>query len=303
VNRRTGSRAAVVAAVVALLWASTGAGGASAASVAEVGWWTRNPLSSAPEGGFAVGAAPDGPSAVAALRVDVGGGVETLVLDVAPTSDATSLGSLEVCVAPDTWSATAAGALDEAPATACDGEAVPFGRAGEAWRADVSSLVGGATGAVSLAVVPVAGSGTVPFEVVFEAPTVVATGAAPAPSPGSGSGAPVASPSPTPGPAPSAAPSRPTASPAPIAVGGGARGAAPAVTVPAAPLPDAGAAPTDEVAAEPEASSTIELATSGLLDDVEVSEPRWGEAFVLVLIGAGVGLAVYGTSRFAAARA
>jgi hypothetical protein len=73
----------------------------------------------------------------------------------------------------------------------------------------------------------------------------------------------------------------------------------------AAPAPgaDDGAAAPDTVAADDEASTTFELANAGLLDDVVGSDPRWGEAFVLVLIGLAVGAFVYGTSRFSAARA
>jgi len=302
VNRTARILAAL--AVAAPAWALAAAGSAEAASVTEVGWWSRNPLSSSPEGGFAVGAAPDGPTAVAALRIDVGGGVETLVVDVVPTTDPGALGSLEVCTAPDDWEAATPGALDAAPAVACEGDAVPFGRAGGGWRADVSSLVRGSSGTVSLAVVPVAGSGTVPFEVAFEAPTAAATGeaAAPAPSTGGGSlgGGSMAPPSATPSPAPVSRPSFTPAAPAPISLGGGATGA-PTTTAPPAVGEGADTPAAEE--GEEEASTTFELADAGLLDDAAASAPRWGEAFVLVLIGLAVGAGTYGTSRFAASRA
>lgn len=303
--RRAASRSALVVAAAALVWVGVGAGTATAAEVVEVGWWSRNPLSSAPEGGFAVGAAPDGPSAVAAVRIDLAGGVDTLVLDVVPTTDAGSLGSLQVCIGPDNWTAAARGALDDAPATTCEADPVPFGPAGERWRADASSLVQGSSGEVTLVVVPAPGTGTVPFEVGFERPSLATTGAAPAPTPpGGGPGAaPDPTPSPEPGPGPSVGPGpgRPSVAGSPIALGGG--GAA-TVTVPAAPMPeDTGAPAETEEPTDDEAASTFDLADAGLLEGVSTSEPRWGEAFVLVLIGAGVGLAVYGTSRVSAARA
>jgi len=302
VNRRTRNRSVAVAAAVAATWALAGVGTADAAAVAEVGWWSRNPLSSAPDGGFAVGAAPDGPTAVAALRVDVGGGVDTLVVDVVPTADAGALGDLEVCTAPDTWTAAAPGVLADAPATACEGDAVPFGRAGDVWRADVSSLVRGSSGTVSLAVVPVAGAGTVPFEVTFEAPSATATGEAPAPAPSTGGalGGGASPPATAPAPAPAFSPPRPAVV-APVPLGGGATGAAPTTTVaPAAEGElDAGAGTAAE---DVGAGSTFELADAGLLDEA-ASPPRWGEALVLVLIGLAVGAGTYGTSRFAASRA
>ena len=39
--------------------------GAAPAAVSDVAWWSRNPLAQAPQGGFQVGAAPDGPIRVA----------------------------------------------------------------------------------------------------------------------------------------------------------------------------------------------------------------------------------------------
>lgn len=295
-------RALGVAAVVASVWAIGGAGSASAAGeIGEVGWWTRNPLSTAPDGGFAVGAAPDGVTAVAALRIDVGGGVETLVLEVQPAGDTVALSSLEVCVAPETWTAAAPGPLDDAPATACEGDSVPFAEAGDQWRADVSSLVQSTSGSVSLAVVPIAGSGTVPYEVTFERPSARATGATAAPAP---RGAPTPSPTPAPPPPPSATPSVNRA-PAPPTISVGPTSPRPAVTVPPA-APAAPTAPAETPvppAEQDDASSTIELASAGLLDDVASSEPRWGEALVLVLIGLVVGAAVYGISRISASRA
>lgn len=304
-KRTSRNPALLVAVVAALVWSVTGLGTASASGeLTDIGWWSRNPLSSAPEGGFAVGAAPDGPTAVAALRIDLGDGVETLVLDVSPTTDLSALASLEVCVGDDGWAPASPGPFAEAPTTTCAGAAVPFARAGEGWRADVSSLVQGSSGSVSIAVVPTAGSGAVPFEVSFADARALATGARAASPPPPSSGG--SSPSPSPSPPPSQSGSPP---PPPVATGGALP--TPSVTTPppaaassapAAADDGAGAAPT-EVDTGDEPSSTLELANAGLLDDLGSSQPRWGEAFVLVLIGLAVGSGVYGTSRFTAARA
>lgn len=295
-NRTAARRAVAAAALAALGWAALGAGGAAAATaVTEVGWWTRSPLASAPDGGFAVGSGPDGATSVAAVRIDLEGGVDTLVLEVQPTSGGVALGSLEVCVVADTWTAVAAGALDDAPQTACDADSVPFARAGDAWRADVSSLVSASSGVVSLGVLPTAGSGTVPFEVAFEAPAVRATGATPARP--TAPAAPPAAPSPAPSPAVAPAPPRPTPRIAPAP--------APAVVParPAAPATPPASEPAPPVASDDGAGSTIELANAGILDDVgDVGAPRWGEAMILVLIGLGVGAGVYLVSRASASR-
>jgi hypothetical protein len=235
------------------------------------------------------------------LRFDLGGGVETLVLDVTPTTDLTALASLEVCRSDDGWVPASPGALDDAPTTTCAGATVHFARAGEGWRADVSSLMQGSSGSVSIAVVPTAGSGTVPFEVSFSDARAIATGARTAPADTSSGGA---TPAPAPAPPSSPAPS-PAPAPAPVTAGGSTP--SPAVTTPPAAVPDtapeADAAAPEVAADDAGASSTFELANAGLLDDFTATEPRWGEAGLLVLIGFAVGGGVYGTSRFSAARA
>lgn len=289
--------AALAAAAMVLLPVTASA----SATVIDVSWWTRNPLAAPPEGGFGVGAAPDGPTAVAAISVDLAAGVETLVLTAAPAGEVDGLAALEVCLGASPAAPSAGDAIEDAPVQPCEGEAVPFGRSGDAWRADVSSLVAGATGSATLAVVPAAGSGTVPYEVAFAAPIVQATGA-PATEPGDGGASPAPTTTPpragggTAAPSPPAIRIDPVTAPAP-----GRAAAAPAPATTAAPA-DHGTAPTgDPAGADDEAGSAFELATGGLID-AEASAPRWGEAFVLVLIGMAVGVVVYGGSRFAEAR-
>lgn len=303
---RTSARLAAGAAALAVASLALLPGAATAsAAVTEVSWWTRSPLAGPPEGGFGVGAAPDGPTTVSAITVDLAGGVETLVLTAAPAGEVTGLAAIEVCLAPGQPASSSGDALEGAPAKACDGEAVPFGRAGDAWRADVSSLVAGATGTTTLAVVPAAGSGAVPYEVAFAAPTVQATGVPD--DTGGREGGGTATPPPTPT---TARPGGGTAAPAPPAIRLDPV-TTPTLDRPGAPTAPATSAPASDPATAPAgppggaddgAGSAFELATGGLID-AEASAPRWGEAFLLVLIGVAVGAVVYGGSRFAEARA
>lgn len=286
-------RAAVAAFVVAGMAVALGSLAPASASgtVDAVGWWTRNPLASAPDGGFAVASAPDGPTTVAAVRIDVGAGVTNLVIGAPPASGA-EVASVQVCLTGDSWSAEAGGALADAPASTCEGEAVPFAEAGDAWRADVSSLVAGREGAVSLALVP---AGSLPFDATFEAPSVIR--ATPAVS-----SSPTSSPPTTVAFVPPAANPAPGFTPAPV----NDSFSVPAPTTPpstAATLPDATGAATTTVPADDQPETVpFDIAAGVGLDDVEAAGARWGEAFFLVLISAMVGLSVFGVSRVAAAR-
>lgn len=144
---------------------------ASAASVIAVGWWTRSPAASAPEGGITVSNAPDGPVSVAAVRVDLGTtGVSSATITLAQTGGAAPAGAqLVVCVVGDSWKAEPGAALDAAPATSCTGTSTALVANGETWSANVADLVGEARGTLSFAVVPSAGSGGL-WDLQFDKP-------------------------------------------------------------------------------------------------------------------------------------
>lgn len=290
-HRSRAAAAAFVVAGVALALGSLVPASASG-TVDDVGWWTRNPLASAPDGGFAVASAPDGPTTVAAIRIDVGAGLSNLVIGAPPASGA-EVASVQVCVTGDAWSAESGGALADAPAAACEGEAVPFAEAGDAWRADVSSLVAGRQGAVSLALVP---AGSLPFDATFEAPTVIRATPTASSSPTSSTPTTVAFVPPTANPAPGF-------SPAPV----NDNFSVPAPTTPpatVATLPDATGAATTTVPTDDQPETVpFDIAAGIGLEDVETAGARWGEAGFLVLISALVGLSVFGVSRLNAARA
>lgn len=152
---------------------------ASAATITEVGWWTRSPAASAPEGGLTVANAPDGPVSVAAVRVDVGTtGISRGTLTLAQSGGAAPGGAqLVACVVGDGWTAGAAGAIADAPATVCTGTAAALTLEGTSWTADVSDLLGDAKGSVSLAIVPAAGTAGL-WDLRFDAPTFQGTAAA-----------------------------------------------------------------------------------------------------------------------------
>lgn len=266
----------------------------AAGSVAGVGWWTRSPVASAPDGGFAVAAAPDGPVSVAAVRVDLGAGVSTLVLSTALSQGAPELVTAEVCVTSDAWAEAGPGAIEEAPSTACSGASVPFSRAGDGWRADVSSLVAGRSGALSLAVVPVTG-GSAAFDAAFAPPAAIATVAV----------------------APTTTAARSAAS-APSVVDRSSDGGAAPITAPSAgdtafsvpptPAPVSVTTAGEDVSAtasQPEIAVPSEddvVALDVIADTTEPAGPRWSEALVLVLFAAAVGAGVGGLSWWREAR-
>lgn len=141
--------------------------------VTRTGWWTRSPSPpTVPEGGLAVGAAPDGDMTVGAVLLDAGAGVSGAQLRLVETGGAAPLAAIRVCPTTSTWSAAAGGPLTDAPPSdACGASSVAMARAAEGtWTADVQPLVDGRTGAIGLIVKPAAGSAV--FQVSFAPPTV-----------------------------------------------------------------------------------------------------------------------------------
>ena len=138
------------------------------AAVSGVGWWTRNPTASAPEGGLQVANAPDGVISYGAIRVaEDGEDIESGVLTLQESDELNAAGAtLRACPAAGTWS-PGQGALADGPKADCAAGSVDLTRneTGQ-WTADVTSVLDGSTPAV--AVVPAEGAGV--FQVSFEAP-------------------------------------------------------------------------------------------------------------------------------------
>lgn len=118
--------------------------------VVAVGWWTRLPTASAPEGGVNVGSAPDGPNSVAAVRIDLGSGLTSLTVSATEEGGTTETATVRVCPASDVWTPAEGGALGDAPDIDC-ASGVAFERNDDGvWTADVTSLVAGRTGTASI---------------------------------------------------------------------------------------------------------------------------------------------------------
>lgn len=272
---------------------------ASAGEVAAVGWWSRLPTASAPSGGFAVGAGPDGPTTVAAVRVDLGAnGMSRFVLQATETGG-TGADLLDVlaCPAVDSWTATAAGDFAAAPAIDCATASVPFRRAPDGtWSADLTALVAGKTGLLSVGLQPPpAGTanalGAAPAEVRYDRPAVSGDALTP----------PTTAPSAL---TPSSTPTPPATSPpgASAAPTGSGRLPEP-MSRPATPGPVAQTAgPEQPPATLPSTTvATIASPTAAASNDDGDGRPI-KEAFFLVFLSALVGLAVGGGSKLLAGR-
>lgn len=260
---------------------------ASAANVAGVGWWTRSPAASAPEGGIAVSNAPDGPVSVAAVRVDLGEtGVTSGTLTLPQSGGAAPAGAqLAVCVIGDGWKAEAGGAMESAPATTCDGTSTALVANGETWTASVTDLIGESTGTVAFAVVPTTGSAGI-WELQFDKPAFQGTAK------------------------PSSSVSRPASQP--FARTATTTAPRPAQSFTAPPAPRVVAAPTTTVAITP---TTIDNFVPNVAPDSEVAfggatrdtggatqgRPI-GQAITLTVVAAAVGLAGGVAHKVVAAR-
>ena len=149
-----------------------------AADLTTAGWWWRAqtgavglpPPPHVPANGLAVGNAPDGPSAVAAVRFSLQAG-ETepvLTLVVAEVFAPGSIG-LAACPAAAPWFGTQAGTWEERPEAACTVGTVNGVESadGTAWAFPLSGVY--SDGLLDVVILPAEGSE--PFEMSFEAPT------------------------------------------------------------------------------------------------------------------------------------
>ena len=145
----------------------------AAVPVTQVGWWTRSPVPpTVPEGGVAVGAAPDGALTVSAVKIDAGDGASGTSLRLVETGgQGQQAAGVQVCPTDTSWSAATGDALDKAPKDACASASVAMTRGADGtWTADVQKLVDGKTGDVALIVLPAAGS--VAFQIEYAPPIV-----------------------------------------------------------------------------------------------------------------------------------
>lgn len=283
--------------VMATAWPVRAAG-----DVIAVGWWTRLPTASAPEGGINVGSAPDGPNSVAAIQIDLGDGLSSLQISAVEAGGAPQAAVIRACPAAEGWAPEPGGALEDAPDIDCT-NSVRFTRADDGlWSADVGALAAGRTGTMSIGLLAHGPSGdgplsVTPSEVQFEAPTATGTPATTTTPTTTGSFTPPpTAPSSPSAPSGPAIPSPPPASSPTISV-------APPTTRPAI---DTAEPTVDEPATT---ATTIGLTEERALDAVTASDVGSdggrpiGEAFFLLFLAGLVGVAVGGASKFAALRA
>ena len=158
-TRRAVLGSAFVVWLVVTVLAGTGQAQEAAASVMEVGWWSRQPGATAPEGGFSVTDAPDGAVSVAALKIDVRAQRVTkasLVLGEGDGTGGAEIAAMQACPSPSDWQAASPGALSAAPKADCS-KGVDLKRAGTLWQGDVTSLLS-TSGVLSVSIVPKAGA-------------------------------------------------------------------------------------------------------------------------------------------------
>lgn len=249
-------------AVAAVLLALVGAPSAQA-SVVGVGWWSDSPTASAPEGGVAIGSNPSGPSAVAAVLVDLGkDGASRVSLSLHQSGGAAPAGASIVACVVAAFTPAEKGPIAEAPATACEGTSTPLKVSGDGvtWNADVTELVGEKRGKVGIALVPGAGGGL--FDLQFD--TVGGSVTAARPTTGSSSGSSTAA-----RPSTSSAPSG-SSSPAPSSSSRPAPSTFSAPSAPSIAAPSAATTPTTvagsgvaDAAAEAATDAATEVAAGG----------------------------------------
>ena len=157
--KRTLRLALVVALLGAVAAADAGSDPARAAgaTITEIGWWTRTPSTTTPEGGFQIAKAPDGPQSVAALRVQVDGEVQGALLILFETAGGYRQNDavIEACPTSAPWAAAAGGPIEEAPAPDCTNK-LSLSRNGTigSWTVDLAPLLQGAAGPVSIVLTP-----------------------------------------------------------------------------------------------------------------------------------------------------
>lgn len=177
------SAVAAAVAVAALLVAPLEVRAQEAATITEVGWWSQNPTTAPPAGGFQVAQAPNGDVSIAAVRISVASPSLTAARLLLQESQVVGTATLQVCRTTSAWSASEHG-FDDRPEVDCGAPvALQRNEASREWAADVLALVSSG-GDVSLVVVPAPDPANptplkTPFQADFTGATIVASGADP----------------------------------------------------------------------------------------------------------------------------
>lgn len=178
---------ALVGLVGALLltWAAP-ARAADVGSISEFGWWTKRPGAQPVVNGFEVASGPDGEESVAAFRVNLTGSVSQATLSFVETTNpnlapVSGTPAINVCVTTVVWAAESDADFAKAPKQDCSAAIPMTVNAKGGWSADVTALLTGKSGTVSLMAVPdltAAGPLDTGFNRQFGPPRVQADGTA-----------------------------------------------------------------------------------------------------------------------------
>lgn len=153
----------------------------AAVPVTQTGWWTRSPAPpTVPDGGLAVGVAPDGNVSVGAIKLDTAGGATSAKVTLKESDgQGQQAASLQVCTTNDEWNGAKGDDLATAPRATCPEKPVLLTRNDDGtWTADVASLIASQSGEVSIMIVPAPSAAPVPgvqtgaFQVSFDKPVV-----------------------------------------------------------------------------------------------------------------------------------
>jgi hypothetical protein len=135
--------------------------GTAGATLTDLGWWSRTPSTTTPEGGFQIARDASGERSVAAVRLTVEGTLSQALLIVSETTGGFLQESAVIDVCPTTapWTAVVAGPLEEAPAADCERKLqLERNSTTGQWTVDLLPLIdaGATTVAVVLKPAPVA---------------------------------------------------------------------------------------------------------------------------------------------------
>lgn len=275
-------RRALPLVAVLLAWS----GPAQAAQLDADGWWWRAqtglapvpPPPGVPDGGLVVGHAPDGATAITAVRFTLGARETAPVLRLVVADDQGGADAgLVACRATTQWQPAEAGVWGERPRTACERGSVPGTRAsdGSAWTFALATLV--RNGDLDVVIAPVGGGPA--FQIAFARPTRSSLSTRTA--------GPAATPSPTPASPPPATGGLPLPpAPAPFPTLG--PPSSPVATTVPSPVPTLSPQPAPTVATPPVAATPDDTADRAI-------------GILLALLVAGAAVAVAWSPRLLAA--
>jgi len=169
--KRLAALTAAALLAILLLTEAVPARAASVGQISDFGWWTKRPGAQAVNNGFEVASGPDGEESVAAFRVTLTGSVTQATLSFVETTDpnvakVSGTPAINVCTTTSVWTAESDAAFANAPKEDCTAAISMTVSTTGRWTADITSLLAGRSGSVSLMAVPNL-AGTSPLKTGF----------------------------------------------------------------------------------------------------------------------------------------